>query len=328
MFKKSLVLFTIIAVSMFSGCQSKTPKSPSPAKPQSYQKPGGPILPSLPGGTTANKVPPKQIDSIRSNINSIMIDLDKKNWSKAKSRASSIRADISQLKTSLRTLGITTGTSGKTTGTPGTALGTPGTIMGNAGTAAKKPGNIIGNVGNTIKNPGSIIGNPGTTTKTPGTIMGIPGTTARNADATNRIISLMTKASTDLDKSISAKKVYDAKVNANQISKNLADVSQSYTGTSPAELDRLEYLCRQISLDAEKRDWTVARSNLSTCKATLGTLKTKLNGKNKTEFARIDNTLAKLSKSLSTKNTKETVKYASACLNNVQAIRKVPLKTR
>ena len=307
MFKKSLVLFTIIAVSMFSGCQSKTSKAPSPTTPQSYQKPEGSILPSLPGRTTTNKVPPKQIDSIRSNINSIMSDLDKKDWSKAKSKASTIKADISQLKTSLRTLGITTGT-------PGTTIGTPGATT-------KTPGNIIGNVGNTIKNPGNIIGNSGTTINTPNNTNG-------STTTTDRLISLMTTASADLDKSISAKKVYDSKVNANQISKNLADVTQSYTGTRPAELDRLEYLCRQISLDAEKRDWTSARSNLSTCKAALGTLKTKLNGRNNTEIASFNSNLAKLIKYVNTKNSKQTAKYAGACLNNLDTIRNAPLKMK
>ena len=300
MFKKSLVLFTIIAVSIFSGCQPKTSKAPSPTTPQNYQKSGTQLLPSLPDGN-------KQIDSIRSSISSIMSDLDKKDWSKAKSKASTIRADISQLKASLNTLGITTETPGKITGTPDTTTKTPDNIIGNAGNAIKNPGNIIGNTGNATKNP---------------------NTTNRNTTTTDNLISQMTKSCADLDKSISTKKVYDSKANANQISKNLADVTQSYAGTSPAELDRLEYLCRQISLDAEKRDWVSAKSNLTTCKNTLGTLKTKLNGKNNEEIADMNNNVAKLSNYVNTKNAKETAKYADACLDNVQAIRKAPLKTR
>ena len=321
MFKKSLVLFTIIAVSMFSGCQPKTSKAPSPTTPQNYQKSGTQLLPSLPDGNKSDRVPPKQIDSIRSSISSIMSDLDKKDWSKAKSKASTIRADISQLKASLNTLGITTETPGKITGTPDTTTKTPDNIIGNAGNAIKNPGNIIGNVGTTIRNPGNIIGNTGNATKN-------PNTTNRNTTTTDSLISQMTKSCADLDKSISTKKVYDSKANANQISKNLADVTQSYAGTSPAELDRLEYLCRQISLDAEKRDWVSAKSNLTTCKNTLGTLKTKLNGENNEGIANLNNNVAKLSNYVNTKNAKETAKYAGACLDNVQAIRKAPLKTR
>lgn len=301
MFKKSLVLLTIFAVAVFSGCQTRTSKAPSPTTPQSFQKPGV-NQPSLPG---TNKVPPKQLESIRTHINSIMGELDKKEWSKAKSRANMIRADISQLKASLRTAGITTGTTGTTTETPGTT---------------RSPGSTTGTPGTGIKIPGTNIGNPGTTNKT-------PGTTTGTATTTDRLISLMDKDSTNLDKAIRTKKVYDSKVCANQIAKNLADVSQSYTNAVPTELDRLEYLCRQISLDAEKRDWKSAKSNLSACKNTLQTLKTKLNGKNTREFTKIYSNIDRLTRYVDVKNAKETIKYAKACFDNLQTIRKAPLKT-
>jgi hypothetical protein len=81
----------------------------------------------------------------------------------------------------------------------------------------------------------------------------------------NRMNSLG-KAISGLDKQITAKNAYETRVEANRLTKALPDITETYKTTVPANLGRLGYLSREISLNIEKNDWRNAGINYNSAR--------------------------------------------------------------
>lgn len=80
-----------------------------------------------------------------------------------------------------------------------------------------------------------------------------------------------------LEKQASAKNMYETKVEANKLTSILPDVAGMYKMIVPADVGRLGYLAREISLNVEKGDWRAAKTNYDNARTMWDSLRTQLN---------------------------------------------------
>jgi len=77
----------------------------------------------------------------------------------------------------------------------------------------------------------------------------------------NEIINNIDNGIAQLKNSVTAKKAFQAKVQANLITGYIPDILDSYKVEIPTDVPRLEYLGRAIILDIENNDWDSANVN-------------------------------------------------------------------
>jgi len=77
----------------------------------------------------------------------------------------------------------------------------------------------------------------------------------------NEIINNIDNGIAQLQNSVTAKKAFQAKVQANLITGYIPDILDSYKVEIPTDVPRLEYLGRAIILDIENNDWDSANVN-------------------------------------------------------------------
>lgn len=143
-----------------------------------------------------------------------------------------------------------------------------------------------------------------------------------SAKAPDDTINSMGKAIPALDTAVKAKQSYEARVQANQITRHVADAYDTYKVTIPTDVSRLGYLVRDINLNVEKKDWTSAASNYDTLSKTWNTLKPTVNTSYQKDIDAFQTTMDRLKSAMDQKNANETNKQATALLENIDTITK------
>lgn len=141
-----------------------------------------------------------------------------------------------------------------------------------------------------------------------------------SVQVSNDTINGMNNAITGLETAVGAKKSYDARSQANQISKYVPDVIDYYKVLIPTNVSRLDYLGREINLNIENSDWTSAASNCETAIKLWGSLKYSLNATYQKDIDTFQSNLDSLKPAIDQKNATETSKQASALLDNVDTL--------
>lgn len=136
------------------------------------------------------------------------------------------------------------------------------------------------------------------------------------------IISGMESTIAKLENAVDAKQSYEARVQANQISNYIPDVADYYTTTIPTNIGRLDYLGREILLDAENSDWTSAASNCQTASSLWNGLKAQMSSSYKTDIDTFQSNLDNLKSAIDKKDSAETAKQADALLENIDTLEK------
>lgn len=141
-----------------------------------------------------------------------------------------------------------------------------------------------------------------------------------SASVSTDIINGLSSAIDGLDTAVSAKKSYDSRVQANQISKYVPDFYDYYTVTIPTDVSRLDYLGREIVLNVENSDWPSASSNYETASGLWSNLKSKLNSTYKNDIDSFQSNMDALKSAIDKKDSAETTTQANALLENVDTL--------
>lgn len=135
------------------------------------------------------------------------------------------------------------------------------------------------------------------------------------ASIPSNLIDGITAAVSNLEKEVKSKKNYESKVQANRITKYIPDISDYYIVVLPTDLGRLDYLGREIALNADVEDWASASSNYEKTKNIWGNLKTKLSPIYKNDADKYQNSIDNLNKYINQKDAVLTKKEANILLD-------------
>lgn len=135
-----------------------------------------------------------------------------------------------------------------------------------------------------------------------------------------KTIDGLNAAINNLETAVSAKKSYDSRVQANQISKYVPDISDSYATTIPTDIGRLDYLGRELALNAENSDWSSASSNYETTNKLWKNVSSKLSSNYKNDIDIFQNNMISLKDAIDKKDTVLTTTQANAFLENVDVL--------
>lgn len=80
----------------------------------------------------------------------------------------------------------------------------------------------------------------------------------------------METAIADLQSGVAAKDDLAARQAANDISKVIVDVFDLFNPTVPTDIGRLDYLERQVIIDADRGEWSVVANDVAQVRATFG----------------------------------------------------------
>lgn len=134
-------------------------------------------------------------------------------------------------------------------------------------------------------------------------------------------IDKLSSAINGLENAINAKKSYDSRVQANQVSKYIPDVYDYYTVTIPTDVSRLDYLGREIILNVENSDWSSASGNYKNASILWDTLKVKMNSTTyKKDINSFQSNMNALKAAIDKKDSTETTSQANAFLENVDTL--------
>ena len=133
------------------------------------------------------------------------------------------------------------------------------------------------------------------------------------------IIDGLDSAINALETAVTEKKSYDSRVQANQISKYVPDIADSYN-TIPTDISRLDYFGREIILNVEKSDWTSASSNCETAGGLWSGLKSELKSTYNNDIDSFQSNMDSLKSAIDKKDSVETSKQANALLEKVDVL--------
>lgn len=240
--KKNLIFLAACILVLSTGCQNITPTPSTPNIQSTTQAPPQ----SVPSKTsTVNTPQPKQLETIESDSEDIMDDINIKDWTKAQTRVNEMKASMSELKPLLQ-----------------------------------------------------------------------------SANVSSSLVDGVQNALTELEKQVTAKKVFESKVQANAITKFIPDIADSYQVLLPTDLGRLDYLGREINLNVENKDWNSANNNFNKGKEIWARLKTKLDTTYKNDIAKYDNSIKVLGDHISKHDTNSTIKETNVLLDKVDLLEK------
>ena len=130
-----------------------------------------------------------------------------------------------------------------------------------------------------------------------------------NADIVNNITSLVNK----LDTYITSKASYETKLNANELTRYIADSMVVFKGTVPPDIIRLDYYLRYIQYSLEKSDWTNALNYGNLASTMWKNLKVQITANSKI-INKMDKAMSALDISIKSKNKTTTLKDTRKCL--------------
>ena len=99
----------------------------------------------------------------------------------------------------------------------------------------------------------------------------------QSAGVSSSLVDAIKKPLASLEQQVSAKNELDIKEQANQITKVIPDIYDYFKVTMPTDLGRLDYLGREVALNAQKGNWTVAGNSMSEIENVWARLKPNLN---------------------------------------------------
>lgn len=140
------------------------------------------------------------------------------------------------------------------------------------------------------------------------------------ASIPTNIIDGITAAVSGLEKEVADKKIYESKVQANQITKYIPDISDYYKVELPTDLGRLDYLCREISLNADVKDWVSAVRNFEKAKGIWNNLKSKLSLIYMNDADKYQSSMDKLIKDINQKDVALVKKEANILLDMIDVL--------
>lgn len=125
---------------------------------------------------------------------------------------------------------------------------------------------------------------------------------------------------TMLETQVKAQNAYEAKVQANAITRVIPDIFDHYRVAVPTDLGRLDYLGRELLLNVEKGDWTAARNTAAEVQRVWSRLKPMLNATAQKSAADFESTVNALSSDARNMDRTATTRDANALLDKVDVL--------
>lgn len=142
----------------------------------------------------------------------------------------------------------------------------------------------------------------------------------KSSKISTKTIEGLNTAINNLETAVSKKKSYDSRVQANQILKYIPDIADSYATTIPTDIGRLDYLGRELVLNAENSDWSSASNNYETTNKLWKNVSSKLSSNYKNDIDSFQNNMVSLKDAIDKKDTVLTTTQANALLENVDVL--------
>ena len=140
------------------------------------------------------------------------------------------------------------------------------------------------------------------------------------ANVPQSIVNEIRTRLTMLETQVKAKNAYEAKVQANAITRFIPAIYDHYQVSVPTDLGRLDYLGREILLNVEKGDWTAARNTAAEVQRIWSRLKPTLNATAQRSAADFESTVNALSNHVSNMDRTATTRDANALLDKVDVL--------
>ena len=125
-----------------------------------------------------------------------------------------------------------------------------------------------------------------------------------------------------LEQKVKSKDAMGTKVQANQITKVIPDVFDYFQVTTPTDLGRLDYLGREVALNAQQGDWTAAGSNMTQIKQVWARLKPNLNTAAQKNADSFESSVNTLSGDVQKQNATAVAKDSTTLLDKVGVLEK------
>jgi hypothetical protein len=141
-----------------------------------------------------------------------------------------------------------------------------------------------------------------------------------------------TTITTDLDSSVKSliinsksKKNYNAKLNANEIARDIGEARSSFISTYPTELSRLNYYIRDIEYSAEKKNYTKIAEDLNFYSPIWSSISMMMSSNDK-NIPKMNSAKTTLETYITNKNIKKIVRQCEKMLDISSAIQKSFIK--
>ena len=146
--------------------------------------------------------------------------------------------------------------------------------------------------------------------------------TFQSAGVQSQLVDGIRTPLASLEQQVLAKNALETKVQANQITKVIPDIFDSFQVTAPTDLGRLDYLGREVALNAEKGDWTAAGSSMSEIENVWARLKPNLNSAAQKSAADFESSINALSGDVQKQDATAVAKDSTALLDKVDVLEK------
>lgn len=125
-----------------------------------------------------------------------------------------------------------------------------------------------------------------------------------------------------LEQQVGAKNALEVKVQANQITKVIPDIYDSFQVAMPTDLGRLDYLGREVALNAQKGDWTAAASSMGEIENVWARLKPNLNSTAQQSAADFESSVNALASDVGKQDANAVSTDSTALLDKVDVLEK------
>lgn len=144
----------------------------------------------------------------------------------------------------------------------------------------------------------------------------------KSSNISSSLIDGLQSTLTELEKQVTAKTIYESKVQANAITKFIPDIADSYKVILPTDLGRLDYIGREIILNVEKKDWISAMSNLNKGKEIWLRIKNNLNAVYQNDITKCADSIKNLDNFINKKDVSLATNEANIFLDKVDILEK------
>lgn len=131
------------------------------------------------------------------------------------------------------------------------------------------------------------------------------------------LIYRINNAIINLDEEIASRREYESKVQANLITLYVSYILDYYKAETPTNIDKLDFLGRELILNAEKSDWDSANNNLDFVNVIWKDLEPKLPSKNLQDAIEFSQIIDSLGESIKNKDSAQTIINSNDMLDKV-----------
>jgi hypothetical protein len=140
------------------------------------------------------------------------------------------------------------------------------------------------------------------------------------AGVTTDVIDSLGSTISALESAVNASNSYESRKQANQISKYIPDIYDYYTVSLPTDIGRLDYLGREIILNAENSDWSSAGTNYDTASSLWRGLKSQLKSAYSKDSDNFQSNMDSLKIAINNNDSSLTTDQANILLENVDVL--------